>query len=141
VFCAQAAARQMIEQGTGGKIVNLASVDGLRPGRGLTAYDASKGAVIMFTKSLALEVARHNIHVNAIAPGAVVTEGTTRLSEARRQEHGGAGPALEGFAVRIPLGRRAEPDDIAKVAVFLASSAADYMTGEVVVVDGGWLLN
>jgi 2-deoxy-D-gluconate 3-dehydrogenase len=139
-FCSKAAAARMIAQGKGGKIVNIASIDAIHPSMvGLAAYDASKGGVLMFTKNFALEVAAHGILVNAIAPGGITTEGTskplagTMTPEELRQ-------IMVEFTKQIPLGRMGEPDDIAKVAVFLASSAADYMTGEIVVVDGGSLL-
>ncbi len=140
-FCSQAAAKRMIAQGTGGKIVNIASIDAIHPSMvGLAAYDASKGGVLMFTKNFALEVAPHGIQVNAIAPGGITTEGASRPLAglgltAEQLQH-----MTAEFAKLIPLGRMGVPDDIAKVAVFLASSAADYMTGELIVVDGGRLL-
>jgi 2-deoxy-D-gluconate 3-dehydrogenase len=140
-FCAQAAAAQMVHQGGGGAIINIASVDGLHPSmEGLAAYDASKAGVIALTKSMALELGRHRIRVNAIAPGGINTEGTMRM----RMERGMTREEAETFAQRppprLPAGRRGTPDDIGKVAVFLASSAADYVTGETLVVDGGFLL-
>jgi 2-deoxy-D-gluconate 3-dehydrogenase len=142
-FSSKAAALQMIKQGGGGKIVNIGSVDSFHPSMiGLAAYDASKGGVWMFTKSLALEVAKHGIGVNMIAPGGVTTEGTSRPME-------GSGMTAEQMRqlqqrfidTKIPLARMGAPDDIAKVAVFLSSSASDYMTGGVIVVDGGMLLS
>jgi 2-deoxy-D-gluconate 3-dehydrogenase len=139
-FCAKAAAARMIAQGTGGKIINIASIDSIHPSMiGLAAYDASKGGVLMFTKNFALEVAQHGILVNAIAPGGISTEGTSKpLSGTMTPDQ--LRQLMEEFSKQIPLRRMGVPDDIAKVAVFLASSAADYMTGEVVVVDGGRLL-
>ncbi len=139
-FTSKAAAKQMIKQKTNGKIVNIASIDSIHPSSiGLAAYDASKGGVLMFTKNFALEVAKSGITVNAIAPGGIATEGTgmsgsgnPASEEIRRM--------LEDFKKQIPMGRMGTPDDIAKVAVFLASSASDYMTGSLVVVDGGRLL-
>ncbi len=139
-FASKAAAKQMIKQKTRGKIVNIASIDSIHPSSvGLAAYDASKGGVLMFTKNFALEVAKSGITVNAIAPGGIATEGTgmagsgTPASEEIRK-------MLEEFKKQIPMGRMGTPDDIAKVAVFLSSSASDYMTGSLVVVDGGRLL-
>ena len=141
-FVSQAVAKALVEQGTGGKIVNIASVDALHPSMvGLAAYDASKGGVLMFTRNFALELAPHGIQVNAIAPGGIDTEGTRAPLE-------GSGMTEEQFAAmkqgfiddKIPVHRYGEPDDIAKVAVFLASPGSDYMTGSLVVVDGGMLL-
>ncbi|HEX5418236.1 MAG TPA: SDR family oxidoreductase [Chloroflexota bacterium] len=139
-FCCKAAATRLIAQGSGGKIVNIASIDSIHPSMvGLAAYDASKGGVLMFTKNFALEVAPHGIQVNAIAPGGINTEGTAKpLPGGMTRDD--LDRIMAEFAKQIPLGRMGIPDDIAKVAVFLASSAADYMTGELVVVDGGRLL-
>ncbi|HLZ09819.1 MAG TPA: SDR family oxidoreductase [Chloroflexota bacterium] len=139
-FCSKAAAARMIAQGKGGKIVNIASIDAIHPSMiGLAAYDASKGGVLMFTKNFALEVAPNGILVNAIAPGGIATEGSSMpLSGSMTPDE--LRQIMAEFTKQIPLGRLGVPDDIAKVAVFLASSAADYMTGEIVVVDGGRLL-
>src|SRR5690554_1327202 len=137
-FASKAAAAQMIKQGRGGRIINIASIDSIHPSMvGLAAYDASKGGVAMFTKNFALEVAPYNIQVNAIAPGAIITEGLGRLDDKAEKE---AKQTIDEFTKMIPLGRAGEPDDIAKAAVFLASPAADYITGEMIVVDGGRLL-
>jgi 2-dehydro-3-deoxy-D-gluconate 5-dehydrogenase len=118
-FCSKAAARQLVAQGSGGAIINIASVDGLHPSMvGLAAYDASKGGVIMFTKNLALELVPHGIRVNAIAPGGVTTEGTSRplagsgMTQQQLQE------LQENFVrTKIPLRRMGQPDDIATVVV------------------------
>ncbi len=138
-FTSKAAAGEMISKGIKGKIVNIASIDSLHPSSiGLAAYDASKGGVLMFTKNFALEMAQHGIGVNAIAPGGIATEGASSSSAGMDQEI--LKKLSEEFIKMIPLGRMGSPDDIAKVAVFLASSASDYMTGALVVVDGGRLL-
>ena len=130
ILIAKAAALEMVKEGRGGRIINIASIDAFRPSMvGLAAYDASKGGVVMFTKSLALELAPHKITVNAVAPGAIYTEGVTE-----------AGANLEAFVERIPLRRMGKPEDIAGVVAFLASADADYITGETIVVDGGALL-
>ncbi len=141
-FVSKAAAAQMVDQGRGGKIVNVASIDSLHPSMvGLAAYDASKGGVVMFTKNLALELAPHGINVNAIAPGGIATEGTAAPLEGSGMTPEQMQAMMEQFiANKIPMGRMGQPDDIATAAVFLASAAADYMTGETVVVDGGTLL-
>ena len=141
-FYAQAAARQMIEAGHGGKIVNLASIDALHPTGNLVHYDASKGGVVMLTKALALELGPHNINVNAIAPGSIRTPGSQNVQlPPGVQDHFANVPPEKSFLARIPLRRTGEPDDIAKVALFLSSGAADYMTGSLVIVDGGYLLS
>jgi 2-deoxy-D-gluconate 3-dehydrogenase len=135
----KAAAGQMIKQGSGGKIINITSIDALHPSSvGLATYDASKHGMWGFTKNSALELAPHNIQVNAIAPGGIATPGT------------GAGtgqpvnPTIEAilkkFLEKIPMKRMGEPDDIGKVALFLASDLSSYMTGSQIVVDGGVLL-
>lgn len=140
-FATKAAAAQMIRQGRGGKIINIASIDSFRPSMiGLAAYDASKGGVLMFTRNMALELAPHKITINAIAPGGISTEGTAKMSGGRPMSPEEQQKMIEAFLARIPLSRMGIPDDIAKVAVFLASSASDYMTGEAIVVDGGALL-
>ena len=139
VFMSKAAGAQMVKQGRGGKIVNVASIDSLHPSMvGLAAYDASKGGVLMFTKSFALEMAPYNVCVNAIAPGGIATEGTATPMQGLTAEQ--MQQLTAEFVKRVPLGRFGEPDDIAKAAVFLASPAADYMTGSLIVVDGGRLL-
>ena len=131
VFYAQAAAQQMIKAGRGGRIVNVASIDGLHPGLGLLAYDSSKGGVVMLTKSLALELGQHKIRVNAIAPGYIQTPGTAS----------NGADFIDLFKARVPLGRLGEPDDVAKLALLLASDLTDYMTGDILVADGGFLLS
>jgi 2-deoxy-D-gluconate 3-dehydrogenase len=137
----QAAAREMVRAGHGGKIVNIASMEGLHPRKYLAAYVASKGGMIMLTKAMALELATHNILINVIAPGGVLTPGTAVVA---RQAKANGIPLQEvsnNYIPRLPLGRFAEPDDVAKVVLFLASAAADYMTGSVLLVDGGFQLS
>ena len=134
-FYSQAAAAKMIEMHREGKIINIASIDSLHPTGQLAHYDASKGGVHMVTKALALELAPHGIKVNAIAPGVILTPG------AKVVMGNTPGMSADAFTGRIPLARMGDPDDIAKVALFLASAAADYMTGSLVVVDGGYLLS
>ena len=129
-FSTQAAALQMINEGHDGKIINIASVDALHPAGNLAPYDASKGGVVMLTKALALEFGPYNIAVNAIAPGGIYTPGVgTILSD----------EMIAAFTARTPLRRMGVPDDVAKVVLFLASGASDYMTGSLLVVDGGSL--
>jgi len=136
----QAAAAVMIEAGRGGKIVNIASIDGLHPNGEATHYNASKGGVVMLTKALALELAPHNILVNSVAPGGIVTPGSK--SSIKTLAARGVDLVEKGRQnkERTPLGHAGEPDDIAKAVLFLASAAADYVTGSLVLVDGGYLL-
>ena len=130
-------AAKMIEQGRVGRIINITSVDALHPSMvGLAAYDASKHGLWGFTKSIALELAPHSIWVNAIAPGGVATPGTGMAGTLNPQMEA----AIKSFGERIPMGRMADADEIGKVALFLASDMASYMTGSQVVVDGGVLL-
>jgi 2-deoxy-D-gluconate 3-dehydrogenase len=130
-FYTQAAAQEMVNEDHAGKIINIASIDALHPTGNLVHYDASKGGVVMVTKALALEFGPRNISVNAIAPGGIQTPGASSPSTSDEM--------IQAFAARIPMRRMGVPDDIAKVVLFLASSASDYMTGSVVVVDGGFL--
>jgi 2-deoxy-D-gluconate 3-dehydrogenase len=125
------AGKQMIDNGRGGKIVNIASLLSFQGGITVPAYAASKGGVAQLTKALANEWAKHRINVNAIAPGYMRTTNTAALQadETRNRQ------ILE----RIPAGRWGEPEDVAGAAVFLSSSASDYVNGHVLVVDGGWL--
>jgi len=113
----------------GGKIVNLVSLAGLRPPPGMGLYGISKAAVIALTQQLAMELGQANIQVNAIAPGVI----KTRFSQLLWQTPDIAGSILG----RTPLGRFGEPDDVAGLALFLASSASDFITGAVFVIDGG----
>ena len=126
----QLAGRQMIAQGKG-KIVNIASLLSFQGGITVPAYAASKGGVAQLTKALANEWAGKGINVNAIAPGYMRTDNTKALQQDETRNR----QILE----RIPAGRWGDPNDLAGAAVFLASSASDYVNGEVLVVDGGWM--
>lgn len=110
-----------------GKIINISSVVGLTGNAGQVNYAASKAAIIGLTKSLAKELASRNIHVNCIAPGFITTPMTEVMTEAQKK----------ALLDKIPFERMGTPDDIANAALFLASSWADYITGQVLVVDGG----
>jgi len=126
----QLAGRQMLSQGRG-KIVNIASLLSFQGGITVPAYAASKGGVAQLTKALANEWAGKGINVNAIAPGYMRTDNTKALQENETRNR----QILE----RIPAGRWGEPSDLAGAAVFLAAAASDYINGEVLVVDGGWM--
>lgn len=139
LFCSRAAGQEMMAQGRGGCIINIASIEAIHPsGDGMSAYAASKGAVLTLTKSLARELGKHDIRVNVIVPGAIATEGMRSMfsgpssREARAQ--------LKTFMSRMLLGRMGEADEIGRVALFLASDLASYITGSMVVVDGGYLV-
>jgi 2-deoxy-D-gluconate 3-dehydrogenase len=137
-LCSQQAGRIMRKQGGGGTIINITSIDALHPsGVGLAHYDASKHGLWGFTKNLALELAPHGIRVNALAPGAITTPGVASMSAISDIA---ADEFLQAFTARVPLHRMGEPDDIARMALVLASDASSYMTGSQVVVDGGYLL-
>ncbi|MBI3211339.1 MAG: 3-oxoacyl-[acyl-carrier-protein] reductase [Simkania negevensis] len=112
-----------------GKIINIASVIGLTGNPGQVNYAASKLGIVGFTKSLAKELASRNICVNCIAPGFFSTPMTDKLSDAQK----------ESILQRVPMGRLGDPKDLAQAALFLASSMSDYITGEVLTVDGGML--
>ncbi len=128
-FCAQSAGRAMLQQG-GGKIVNVASQMGLVGGRLRSAYCASKGGVVQLTKVLAIEWSPHGVNVNAVAPTFLRTPFTASMFDDE---------AFYSEVVRnIPLGRVGEVDDVLGAVVFLASSAADLITGHTLLVDGGW---
>ncbi len=125
----KAVLKPMIKQKYG-RIVNIASVVGLIGNAGQANYSASKAGVIGFTKSMAKELASRNITVNAVAPGFIETEMTAKLNEAQR----------EALQKNIPMGRLGKPEDIAKVVNFLCSEDADYVTGQVIAVDGGMVM-
>ncbi len=132
-LCSQRVLREMVSRGRGGKIINLSSVHGLITGpRGkLSPYYLTKAAINMFTKGLAVEFAPHHVNVNAIAPGAIRTPGLGRYPA----------DAEEPYRRRVPLGGRAEASEIGGTAVFLASHLSDYMTGQVLYVDGGYTVS
>lgn len=122
----QAAARQMVSQGGGGRIVNVASNSGIFGGRGRAAYGASKAGIVNLTQTMAIELAEHGILVNAVAPGAT----RTRVN--------GDGDPPETVMARMPLRRFGEPAEIAAVAAFLASDECSFTTGHVFCADGGF---
>jgi 2-dehydro-3-deoxy-D-gluconate 5-dehydrogenase len=127
----QLAGREWIGKKISGKIVNIASLLAFQGGVTVPAYAASKGAVAQLTKALSNEWSKHGIGVNAIAPGYMRTDNTTELQKDEMRNR----QILE----RIPAGRWGEPEDVCGAAVFLASSASDYVSGHVLVVDGGWM--
>ncbi len=143
-LCSQAVARRLIAQGTGGKIINISSVTGKQGSARYAAYSASKFAVIGLTQSLAHEMAPHQVNVNAICPSLVDTERVGHLAAALMPDTLSEAEKRTEFARRaeltVPLGRLAEGADVAKMAAFLASDEADYLTGLAVTVSGGSLM-
>lgn len=133
VHCTHAAAPILLEKGTGGCVINVASVAAYIASPGLTYYAAAKAAMVSLTKTLAREWAPRGVRVNAIAPGFVETE----MNAVARENP----EFYEGVLSTIPMGRWGTPEDVANVALFLASDAASFMTGSVVVVDGGQTLS
>ncbi len=142
LLCTQEAARQMIAQGHGGKIVNTASIAGRQGYAEFAPYCASKASVISLTQAAAREFAKHKITVNAFAPGVVVTPLWDGLEQDMidkgviKQK----GEFIESFSSSILLGFPSKPKDIVGVTAFLASSDSDYVTGQVIMADGGMVL-
>jgi NAD(P)-dependent dehydrogenase (short-subunit alcohol dehydrogenase family) len=127
-LCGQIAARQMVRQG-GGRIIVTASINGFRGVENLVGYNVAKAGVIELTKSMAVELAPHNVQVNAIAPAQIDTRLTRGFSDDAKARR----------LARIPMGRFGEADEVAKAAVFLASDDASFVTGHTLAVDGGYL--
>jgi len=128
-LCTKEASAAMIRKGAGGRIINIASINSTVPTTGIAPYCASKGGILMFTRAAALELGPHGITINSIGPGSTVTPLTEGFFSLPGME--------QGFLDRTPLGRFGVPDDIAKVALFLASEYADWITGQIIYVDGG----
>lgn len=130
-YLSKEVANQFVKQGTGGKIINIASMLSFQGGIRVASYTASKSGIAGLTKLMANELAKYNINVNAIAPGYMATNNTEALrnDEARSKE----------ILDRIPVGRWGTPNDLEGASVFLASNASDYVQGIIIPVDGGWL--
>ena len=131
VFAAQTFARRLVAEKRGGCIVITSSTNGFQAEADSTAYDASKGALVMLTKSLAVSLADHGIRVNGVAPGLIKTPLTAGL------HHASDRGMMEHYEKKILLKRLGTPEDVAGAAVFLCSAAAGYITGETIIIDGG----
>ncbi len=128
ILCTQRVARSMVDTGTGGSIINITSIEGVRAAPGYAAYAAAKAGVINFTKTAALELALQGIRVNALAPDITLTEGMMTVAPPGAEEH---------FGLTVPMGRPGHVDEMAGAAVFLASDLSSYVTGQTIHVDGG----
>jgi NAD(P)-dependent dehydrogenase (short-subunit alcohol dehydrogenase family) len=128
ILCTQRVARTMVEEGSGGSIISVTSIEGVRAAPGYAAYAAAKAGVINFTKTAALELAPYGIRVNALAPDITLTEGLAAV----------APPGVEQtFGLTVPMGRPGHVDEMAGAAVFLAGQLSSYITGQTIHVDGG----
>ncbi|WP_462417077.1 SDR family NAD(P)-dependent oxidoreductase [Kytococcus sp. Marseille-QA3725] len=127
-FCTRAAIKQMLAQGRGGKVVNISSISGFRGNPEFAAYCASKGAILNLTRQVAIDYAPHGINVNSVAPGFVTTEMTALYDQ----------PTKDALTGQTPRDTWATPQNIADAVAFLASSMADHVVGENLLVDGGW---
>jgi NAD(P)-dependent dehydrogenase (short-subunit alcohol dehydrogenase family) len=128
LLCTQRVARTMVEQGGGGSVINVTSIEGTRAAPGYAAYAAAKAGVVNLTKTAALELAPYGIRVNALAPDVTLTEGLLGIAPEGAAEHMGAA---------VPMGRTGHVDEVAGCAVFLASKLSSYVTGQTIHVDGG----
>jgi NAD(P)-dependent dehydrogenase (short-subunit alcohol dehydrogenase family) len=146
-LCSKPAAEHMVARGAGGAIVTISSVDGIVPCLG-TGYDSAKAALFQFTRSLAVDLAPFGIRANCVAPGNVPVETIRRMKAGELPKlwdepsvpTGLMGPMATSRSSNIPLGRKGLPEEIAHAVLFLCSGAASYVTGQTLVVDGGWTL-
>jgi NAD(P)-dependent dehydrogenase (short-subunit alcohol dehydrogenase family) len=133
-LCCLKAGQQMIKQGQGGSIINVASASAFHPTAGFTAYDSSKSGVWMLTRTLAVELAPYRIRVNSISPGPILTEGSSSPEAMEMNKHRLKGRLLTDG------NRQGSPDDIANAVLFLASLASSFFIGSDLLPDGGWTL-
>jgi 2-deoxy-D-gluconate 3-dehydrogenase len=141
-FLSKLAVKKMMEKKHGGRIINISSVDSIKPSGNLAHYDASKGGINMLTKAFAKEVGKFGINVNEIAPGGINTPGVQKISgkTLTQEEQQAMQAQMQQFLSMIPLQRIGEPEEIGNAALFLASDASNYITGSTMVIDGGLLI-
>ena len=141
-FLSKLAVKKMIEKNHGGKIINISSVDSIKPSGNLSHYDASKGGLRMLTRAFAKEMGKYGINVNDIAPGGVTTPGVAKMAgdNLSAEQKEAMKTQMEQFVTMLPLQRMGEPKEIGNAALFLASDASNYMTGSTMVIDGGLLV-
>ncbi len=141
-FLSKLVVNKMIEKKHGGKIINISSIDSIKPTGNLSQYDASKGGVRMLTKAFAKEMGKFGINVNDIAPGGINTPGVKKIAGANLTDaqQKAMDAQMEQFVSMLPLQRMGEPKEIGNAALFLASDASNYITGTTIVVDGGLLI-
>ncbi len=141
-FLSKAVVKKMIEKGHGGRIINISSIDSMKPTGNLSQYDASKGGLRMLTRAFAKEVGKYGILVNDIAPGGVNTPGVQKIAgpHVSAEQQAAMQVQTEQFMRMLPLQRMGEPEEIGNAALFLAGDASAYMTGSTLVVDGGLLI-
>lgn len=134
-LCTKLIGGAMVARGTGGRVINIASISGMVANRGIggRSYETSKAAVIAFTRATAADWAPHKVTVNAIAPGGFFTEPNQRWAQLNPE-------IIETFKAQIPAGDFGPPEDLGPLAVYLASDASRYMTGSTLVIDGGYTL-
>lgn len=130
-FMCQSVAKHMVEKGIKGKLINIASISSSIALKNMISYCAAKGAIVQMTKAFALELAPYGICANAIAPGYTSTEMTKPLFDNPKR--------VEEMLLRIPQKRFADPEDYEGIAVYLASESSNYLTGQLITVDGGWI--
>ena len=128
LLCTQRVAQTLVKHGQGGSIINISTIEGTRAAPGYAAYAAAKAGVINFTKTVALELAPHNIRINGLAPDFTLTEGIEQM---------GTAESLQNAGLMIPLGRAGRVDEMAGAALFLATDQSSYVTGQTIHVDGG----
>jgi len=131
-FLSQIASNYMIRQGRGGKIINISSIMGVNPARLQCAFTAAKAGVIMLSRVMALELAPYNINVNCLCPGSILTEKTNAKFYSNKEK-------AESLLSHVPMKRPGTTDEIASGIMYLASEEASYMTGDNMIVDGGWM--